>query len=198
MARAVRHVSTRFGEIAVEESGSGPPALFVHGIFLNGHLWRHVVPRVAHARRCVCVDLLAHGETRAAAGVEMRFTVQAEMLAALIDALGFDTIDLVANDSGGGIAQIFAAAHPARLRSLTLTNCDTHDNWPPPALAPLMGVAQAGGIPDLGRQMLGDPEFARASLAIGYEHPERVSDETLRTYLAPLFGTPERAAAFAA
>jgi len=45
-------------------------------------------------------------------------------------------VDLVANDSGGGVAQIFAARFPQRLRTLTLTNCGTHDNWPPPGFQP--------------------------------------------------------------
>jgi hypothetical protein len=48
-----------------------------------------------------------------------------------------DQVDLVGNDSGGGIAQIFAALNPERVRTLTLTNCDTHDNWPPEAFKPL-------------------------------------------------------------
>ncbi len=58
------------------------------------------------------------------------------MIAEVIDALGIDTIDLVGNDSGGAIAQIFAAHYPQRLRSLVLTNCDVHDGWPPPPVLP--------------------------------------------------------------
>ena len=38
------------------------------------------------------------------------------MIAEVLDALGIDKIDLVGNDSGGAIAQIFAAHHPHRLR----------------------------------------------------------------------------------
>jgi pimeloyl-ACP methyl ester carboxylesterase len=34
-------VATPSGRIAYAESGSGPVALFVHGVLLNGHLWRH-------------------------------------------------------------------------------------------------------------------------------------------------------------
>jgi pimeloyl-ACP methyl ester carboxylesterase len=106
-------------------------------------------------------------------------------------------VDIVANDSGGGIAQIFAANHPERIRSLTLTNCDVHDNWPPPALEPLLATAREGGLAGLGRAMLADADFARQSLAVGYEHPERLSAETIRIYLEPLFRNPESASLFA-
>jgi pimeloyl-ACP methyl ester carboxylesterase len=74
---------------------------------------------------------LAHGATKTSPEQDVDFTAQAEMLEAVCESLKLDQVDLVANDSGGGIAQIFAARHPARIRSLTLTNCDTHDNWPP-------------------------------------------------------------------
>ena len=70
------------------------------------------------------------------------------MLTEFLDALEIDQVDLVGNDSGGGIAQIFAALYPERVRSLTLTNCDTHDNWPPEAFKPFLEMAAAGGLRD--------------------------------------------------
>jgi pimeloyl-ACP methyl ester carboxylesterase len=42
------------------------------------------------------------------------------MLLEVLDALGIERVDLVSNDSGGAIAQIFAAHHPHRLTSLVL------------------------------------------------------------------------------
>ena len=47
MNRNTKRVSTPFGNIAYTERGSGPAALFVHGVFLNGYYWRHVIDRVA-------------------------------------------------------------------------------------------------------------------------------------------------------
>src|SRR6185295_13830433 len=52
---------------------------------------------------------------------------QAAMLLAFIDSLGLERVDLVGNDSGGGAAQILAAEHPERVRTLTLTDCEVHD-----------------------------------------------------------------------
>jgi pimeloyl-ACP methyl ester carboxylesterase len=187
MVQLVKHARTRFGEIAYTERGEGPVALFVHGVMLNGYLWRHVIDWVADLRRCIAIDLMAHGATRISADQDVSFTAQAEMLAAFCDSLGLDQVDLVANDSGGGIAQIFAAHHPDRLRTLTLTNCDAHDNWPPKAAEPLWNAAMQGHLGDIGRRLLGDVDAARAGFANVYEHPERISAETFQTYLAPLF-----------
>ena len=73
-------------------------------------------------------------------------TANATMLREFLDALGIEQVDLVGNDSGGGIAQIFAAPYPERVRSLTLTDCDVHDNWPPEAFKPFLAMAAAGGL----------------------------------------------------
>src|SRR5882757_10405963 len=121
---------TSSGRISYIEAGSGPVALFVHGVVMNKHLWRHQLSGMSDIRRCIAVDLLAHGDTEIEQNQDVTVTANANMLREVLDALRTDQVDLVGNDSGGGIAQIFAALNPNRVRSLTLTNCDTHDNWP--------------------------------------------------------------------
>src|SRR5882724_1618006 len=133
---AKHSVQTASGRISYTEQGTGPVALFVHGVLLNGHLWRHQLEDLSDIRRNIAVDLLAHGDTEIAPDQDVSVTSNAKMLAEFLDALHIDQVDLVGNDSGGGIAQIFAAHHPQRVRSLTLTNCDAHDNWPPEAFKP--------------------------------------------------------------
>jgi pimeloyl-ACP methyl ester carboxylesterase len=136
-APATRHrVQTASGRIGYAEQGAGPVALFVHGVLLNGHLWRHQLMDLSDIRHCIAVDLLAHGDTEIASDQDVSVTANAKMLKEFLDALKIDQMDLVGNDSGGGIAQIFAALYPERIRSLTLTDCDTHDNWPPRPSSP--------------------------------------------------------------
>ena len=190
--RAIRHVRTRFGNIAYTEHGSGPCALFVHGVFLNGHLWRNVIDRVARTRRCIAIDLMAHGETEISTTQDVSFSAQAEMIATFCEALGLDEVDLVANDSGGGIAQIFAARFPERLRTLTLTNCDVHDNYPPKAFEATRAAVAQGKLGAMLQQMLSAVTVARSRFGIAYEKPERLSEDTIRKYLAPLVATPRR------
>jgi pimeloyl-ACP methyl ester carboxylesterase len=116
------------------------------------------------------------------------------MLAQLLDALKIDQVDLVGNDSGGGICQIFAALYPKRIRSLALTNCDAHDNWPPEAFKPFVAMVAAGGLAATLNAMLNDKSVYRSPQALGpaYERPEAVSDDTIETYLRPFIRSPRR------
>src|SRR6202049_1748628 len=135
-ASTIRSVQTPSGRVSYAEAGSGPVALFVHGVVLNKHLWRRQLAGLSDIRRCIALDLLAHGDTEIAPNQDVSVTANAKMLREVLDALQIDQVDLVGNDSGGGIAQIFAALNPESARTLTLTNCDTHENWPPEAFKP--------------------------------------------------------------
>lgn len=189
-----RKVATPSGYISYVESGSGPVALFVHGVLLNGNLWRYQLEELSDVRRCIAVDLLGHGDTEIEPDQDVSVTANANMLVEFLDALHIDQVDLVGNDSGGGIAQIFAALNPSRVRSLTLTNCDTHNNWPPEAFKPFLAMAAAGGLRGALDAMLSDKSVYRSADALGpaYEHPERVTDETIEGYLRPLIRTEQR------
>jgi pimeloyl-ACP methyl ester carboxylesterase/ketosteroid isomerase-like protein len=190
-----RSAATRFGDIAFLEAGHGPAALFIHGVFLNADLWRHQLEGLADIRRCVAVDLLAHGESPCPASGELTMALQVEMILELLDSLGLDAVDLVGNDSGGAIAQLVAARAPERVRTLTLTNCDTHDNWPPAAFAPIRDMAQEGILADALGTLGGDLAAARASLASGLERPDDLPDDTIRGFFASFDASPARAEA---
>jgi pimeloyl-ACP methyl ester carboxylesterase len=189
-----RSVDTAAGRIGYVEAGSGPAALFVHGVVLNKHLWRHQLSALADIRRCIAVDLLAHGDTEIKKDQDVSVTANAHMLKAALDAFEIDQVDLVGNDSGGGIAQIFSALYPGCVRSLTLTNCDAHDNWPPEAFQPFLKMAAAGGLPETLKALLADKAIYRSPGALGpaYERPETVTDEDIEIYLRPLVRTAQR------
>lgn len=194
LAGTRRSVQTASGLIGYMEQGDGPVALFVHGVLLNGHLWRHQLADLCDNRRCIAIDLLAHGDTEIAPDQDVSVTANAKMLGEFLDALKIDRVDLVGNDSGGGIAQIFAALYPERVRSLTLTDCDAHDNSPPEAFKPFLAMAAGGGLRGALDAMLSDKSVYRSPGALGpaYEHPERLSDESIETYLRPLVRTEQR------
>jgi pimeloyl-ACP methyl ester carboxylesterase len=189
-----RSIETASGRISYAETGAGPVALFVHGVLLNKHLWRPQLAGLSDIRRCIAVDLLAHGDTEIERDQDVSVTANANMLRQVLDVLQIDQVDLVGNDSGGGIAQIFAALDPERVRTLTLTNCDTHDNWPPEAFKPFVEMTIAGGLRDTLNAMLGDKAIYRSPDALGsaYERPENVSDEDIETYLRPLVRSEQR------
>src|ERR1700704_6637771 len=81
------NVKTASGTIAYAEQGNGPVALFVHGVLLNGHLWRHQLAALSDIRRCIAPDLLAHGDTEIAKEQDVSVTANAKMLREFLDAL---------------------------------------------------------------------------------------------------------------
>ncbi|NUU20773.1 MAG: alpha/beta fold hydrolase, partial [Streptomycetaceae bacterium] len=127
---------TRSGDIAYTDAGHGPVALFVHGVATSSYLWQGVIAEVHDVRRCIALDLPLHGRSPAAADQDFSLGGLADVVADFCRALDLSAVDLVANDTGGAIAQIFAARNPERVRTLALTNCEVHDNVPAEAFAP--------------------------------------------------------------
>lgn len=189
-----KFIQTPSGRIAYQEQGEGQVAIFVHGVIVNSHVWRHQLTELSAVRRCIAVDLMGHGDTEITSDQDVSFEAQAQMLREVIDALGIDQVDLVANDSGTGIAQIFAAQHPALLRTLTLTNGDVHDNWPPKDFSGFLDMVAAGGLGETLRGMSADKSQYRGPNGLGgaYENPQAVSDQTIDTYLDPYLSSPAR------
>jgi len=188
MTQALTATTTR-GPAGYLDTGSGPgeAALFVHGVGTGSSLWRRVIDLIGDERRCVAVDLPLHGRTPAAASYELGET--ADFVAAFCESLGLTGIDLVANDTGGAIAQIFAARRPELLRSFTLTNCDTIGNLPPKNFAPVVWLARARLLAPLQRAFLRDPHRARKVMyGPGLEHVDALPIGLVKQWLAPLSG----------
>jgi len=180
------------GRIAYVEQGKGPAIVFICGVPLNGFHWRHVMAGMSDMRRCIALDLMGLGYTEISTSQDVSFTAQAEMLLQFIDALGLKKIDLVGNDSGGAISQIFAAKHPERVRSLTLTNCDVHDGWPPKLALPMIEAARQGTLCDAYDLVMRDPEARRTRFARTLTDPSVMTDEVIRVYLEPILSSDER------
>lgn len=191
-----RFVTIPAGRIAYVEEGSGPAALFLHGFPLNSFQWRHAMERLSMHRRCIAPDFLGMGYTEVADGRPVSPDAQAGMLIALLDAMDIRDVDIVANDSGGAVAQLLLLRLPTRIRSLLLTNCDTEIQSPPAALLPVIELAKEGRYVDewLG-PWLADRRLARSPDGIGgmcYADPAHPTDEAIEAYFSPLLSTPRR------
>jgi pimeloyl-ACP methyl ester carboxylesterase len=188
-----RSIGLGRGDVAYVDQGDAgdgaPAALFVHGILVNADIWRNVMWDVAHMRRCIAPDLPAHGATPLPADecADLSLHGLAAMLDELCEGLELAQVDLVANDTGGAVAQVFAARYPQRIRTLTLTNCDVHENFPPEAFRPFVDLAATGEFGPLVAAMAGDLVLARseAGFGMGYAHPEELPDDLLASYLQP-------------
>jgi pimeloyl-ACP methyl ester carboxylesterase len=193
-SRKRQFASLPMSRVAFVEHGQGPAALFVHGYPLNGFQWRGALERLHLHRRCIAPDAMGLGFTETPAEQIISPETQADVLVALLDSLKIDDVDLVANDSGGMVAQIFVAKYPKRVRTLLLTNCDVDTNNPPPQFLPLVSLARKGVLVDgFIVPQLKDKQLARSMKGIGglaYSYPDRLSDEAIETYFRPLVATP--------
>jgi pimeloyl-ACP methyl ester carboxylesterase len=193
-------LDTRSGPASyIDTGGTGRPALFVHGVATSSYLWRHVISQLDGERRCVAVDLPLHGRTPAAAGQDFSLPGLARFVADCCDALALTDIDLVANDTGGAVAQVFAARFADRLHTLTLTNCEAHDNVPPKGLraayllARVDQRARIGLLPRIAPRLARNAEARRRFYRAGYQDIASLPDDVARAWLEPLIGTADRA-----
>lgn len=190
-------IETAFGTTALVDAGEGFPAVFIHGVGQSAYFWRHQLAAFAGSRRCIAVDLMAHGQTEALPGADVSFREQAKMILAVLDKMGVETFDLVMNDSGGAIGQIMAVTQPDRVRSMAFSNCDVHDNWPPTTLNEIRSAAQEGKFADQLGSFIDHPEaFSETMGPLVYEDPAYPTPEELRIKIAPLVSSDERKAAF--
>jgi pimeloyl-ACP methyl ester carboxylesterase len=175
------------GTIRYRDSGSGEPIVFVHGLLVNGALWRHVTPSLEGAFRCIVPDLpLGSHAVAMQADADLSPPGVARLLADFLAELELDGVTLVGNDTGGAICQLVAAHHPERLGRLVLTPCDAYENFLPPAFRPLQYAARVPGLLTAVVQGTRVGPIRRGPLGFGLLIKRRpLDDEVLRGYLAP-------------
>jgi pimeloyl-ACP methyl ester carboxylesterase len=182
------------GTINYRDEGAGDPLVFVHGLLVDGQLWREVAPLLTAEHRCITPDwpLGSHrsalrGDTdRSPRGI-------ANLIADFLDELELERVTIVANDTGGAISQILASERPARLRGLVLTNCDCFENFLPPAFRPLQWLAHVPGAYWAIARALRSARVRRSPLGFGMLTRRALPDELTAAWSAPLAEGPIRA-----
>ena len=134
------------GRIRYREAGEGKPIVFVHGYLVDGRLWDGVVDRLADRFRCIAPDWpMGAQQIAMSPGADLSPPGIAATVSTFLETLELDDVTIVGNDSGGAMSQVLVTQHPKRIGRLVLTNCDTHENFPPgmfktmPPLAKLPG-----------------------------------------------------------
>lgn len=127
-----RTVDIAAGEIECCERGGGPPIVLVHGAAVNGDLWRNVAPDLAADYRCIVPDLPSGSHSLPLRDdADLSLAGMAQVVADFIEALDLHDVAVVANDTGGAVAQWLVGHHPERIGWLVLTSCDAFDKFPP-------------------------------------------------------------------
>jgi pimeloyl-ACP methyl ester carboxylesterase len=174
------------GTIVYRERGSGEPIVFIHGLLVNGDLWRKVVPELSKDYRCIAPDLPLGSHTRP---MSEAADLSPHGLAKLIDdflaALGLQNVTLVGNDTGGALCQMVVTRHPERIGRLVLTPCDAYDNFPPKFFKYLLAPAQSS----IGARVMLQPMRFRAvrnsPIGFGWLSKKGIDEEITDSWLAP-------------
>jgi pimeloyl-ACP methyl ester carboxylesterase len=142
------------GPVRYRERGEGRPIVFVHGFLVDSRLWDGTAEQLSTQHRCITPDwpMGAH-QLPLNADADLSPIGVADMIADFLAELNLEEVTIVGNDSGGAMSQVLVTRRPERIARLVLTNCDTHDNFPPslfklmPPLARIPGAMAVIGLP---------------------------------------------------
>lgn len=172
------------GRIRYREAGEGKPIVFVHGYLVDGRLWDGVVDRLSDRFRCIAPDWPI-GSQRIAMKPDADLSPSG--MATIIDSFlaekGLEDVTIVGNDSGGAMSQVLVTTHPERVGRLVLTNCDTHENFPPGIFRTLVRIARLPGAMAVINAPFRVGAVARAAFRPFAK--TRVPDELIASWMEP-------------
>lgn len=177
------------GRIRYRDAGEGGAVVFVHGFMVDGRLWDGSVEALSGRHRCIAPDwpLGAH-RTPTKPGTDLSPPGVAALVADFLDALGLEDVTLVGNDTGGAIAQVTATRHPERIGRLVLTNCDTHENFPPGPAKALPPIVKLPGAVEVMTLPLRLPAVARLAFKPFAKTP--IAPELVESWVEPILSNP--------
>jgi pimeloyl-ACP methyl ester carboxylesterase len=184
MADQRNEVKLPAGTIRYREAGTGKPVVFVHGYLVDGRLWEGVVDRLADRYRCLAPDWpIGAQQVAMNPDADLSPPGLARLISDFLDELELEDVTIVGNDSGGAISQILVANHPQRIGRLVLTNCDTHENFPPGIFKAMPPLAKLPG----GMRVLSAP-FRVPAIARRAFKPfarTKIPDELVASWMRP-------------
>jgi pimeloyl-ACP methyl ester carboxylesterase len=183
----MKSVQVRGSTVRYYEQGTGEPIVFVHGLLVNGHLWRNVVPLLSSQFRCIVPDWpLGSHQLPCEPDAELNPLGLAHMIADFLSALDFTNVTLVGNDTGGALCQLLVTTWPGRIARLVLTNCDAYENFLPPRFRPLQWVSRVPGLIFLIAQSMRLDAVRRLPMAFGSLTIKPIPSPVLDEYLRPV------------
>jgi pimeloyl-ACP methyl ester carboxylesterase len=160
-------LQTRLGPIELIDSGDGLPIVALHG-GMGGYDQSLLLAQSAITQPGARVIAVSRpGYLGTSLGEQRTPEQQADLLAAMLDALGLEEAALIAVSAGGPCALHFALRHPRRCRALVLVSCCSGHLATPPEVArrlPVMKLlARLPLLPTLMRwKAVRDPDGAAA------------------------------------
>lgn len=128
-----------------DTGGNGPVLVFLHGLTMDGTVWRHVVERLHHEYRCVLPTLPLGGHRRPMnQDADLSLTGLGHLIGEFLEAAGLHEVTLIQNDWGGA-QMLIAAGSVDRVARLVITSSEAFENYPPKPARPLAVAARIPG-----------------------------------------------------
>jgi pimeloyl-ACP methyl ester carboxylesterase len=112
---SIDHVEPRMSSEAL-------PVVLVHSLAGNARQWSAQLTHLQSTRRAVALELRGHGRSDPAKNGDYTLEGMANDIAAVVERLNFERIVLVGHSLGGGVALVYAGAHPERVAGLLLVD----------------------------------------------------------------------------
>jgi len=176
------------GKITYSEQGSGRPVVFVHGVGVNGTLWRDVVPLVADAGyRCIAPDLpMGAHSVPVRRDADLSLPGLADIVADFLEDMALEDVVVVANDTGGAVAQWLVGHRASRVGALVLTSCDAFEVFPPKPQLYLIPAARVPGALWVVGQAVRWRWVQRTPFAYGWTTRAPMPDDVMRSFTTPV------------
>jgi pimeloyl-ACP methyl ester carboxylesterase len=186
-----RIAETPAGTIEYRERGAGPPVVFVHGVGVNGDLWRAVAPRLAGEHRCIVPDLPWGAHSRPLReDADLSLPGMARIVADFMAALELRDVTMVANDTGGAVAQSLVGRHAERIGRLVLTSCDAFEKFPPTPQRYLELTARSRALMWFVGWSVQFKVVQRLPTAYGWTTSQPIEPAIMRSYTEPVRTNP--------
>ncbi|HET7417775.1 MAG TPA: alpha/beta hydrolase [Solirubrobacterales bacterium] len=172
------------GRIRYREAGEGKPVVFVHGYLVDGRLWDGVVDHLSDRCRCFAPHWpLGAQQVAMNPDADLSPPGIARLIADFLERLDLEDVTIVGNDSGGAMSQVLVTTYPDRIGRLALTNCDTHENFPPGVFKAMPPLAKLPGGMTVLSAPFRIPAVARRAFAPFAE--TRIPDELIESWMRP-------------
>lgn len=181
------------GTIEYEDTGGqGPVVVFLHGVAMNGSLWRNVVADLRSDFRCVVPTLPLGGHRRAMKpDADLSILGVARLGAEFLDRLDLRDVTLAMNDWGGAQALV-ADGRAQRIGRLVITSCEAFDNYPPglPGSNLVRAAKMPGGL-TLAFALLKLRPMRRLPMTWGWMSKRPVPSEIMDGWFEGAWSSPE-------
>ena len=174
-----------------DTGGTGPVVVLLHGLVMDGSLWRSVVGDLRAGHRCVVPTLPLGGHRRPMhPDADLSLDGHARIVAELLERLNLRDVTLVQNDHAAAL--VLAGERPERVARLVLVSCEAFDNYPPglPGKAVALAARLPGGLYALAQPMR-LRFLRRLPLALGWMAKRPIPHEVTDAWLRPLLTQPE-------